>query len=141
MSLEQAIQENTAAVKALVAAIASMGALAPAAAASAEKPAADAAIKKPETKKPETKKEETKKPEVKGVEWKTVLDKIKELNASTAEGHGRAGVEAVLAKFGKAGQKVPSLESVGKNAEILAFVESLLAGGEQEAESEDDLGI
>lgn len=86
-------------------------------------------------------------PAAPGVEWKTVLAKITDLNKSTKEGHGRAGVLKVISHFGLTpksesnpnGATVPTLETLGQNAEILAFVESLLKGDSGAAG--DDLGI
>jgi len=69
--------------------------------------------------------------------WESVMAQIKLLNAGTAPGQGRDGVLAVLAKFDKTGAKVPELATLGKNAEILAFVNSLL----NPAADADDLGI
>lgn len=68
--------------------------------------------------------------------WKDVLTAIQELNKSEKPGHGRDGVLAVLKQFGLEGQKVPKLETLGKHAEVLAFVKSLMA-----TDASDDLGI
>ena len=68
--------------------------------------------------------------------WKDVLTAIQELNKSEKPGHGRDGVLAVLKQFGLEGQKVPKLEALGKHAEVLAFVKSLMA-----ADASDDLGL
>lgn len=68
------------------------------------------------------------------VSFKQVVDKLQELNRSTAAGHGRDGVMAVLTKFGKT--RVPELESVGDNAAVLAAVEAIL-----NAPAADDLGL
>lgn len=68
--------------------------------------------------------------------WQTVLGAIQALNKSDKPGHGRDGVLAVLKQFGLEGKKVPQLEALGKNAEVLAFVNSLL-----NAQPSDDLGI
>ncbi len=130
MSLEQAIQENTAALKALVVAIGSAFAASAMATATLGEGGAT-------TKKADAKKTEAKKDEPKAVTWKETLEKIKELNGSKKEGHGRPAIEALIAKFGKVGDKVPSLEAVNKHAEILAYVTSIL-----EAEpADDDLGL
>ena len=62
--------------------------------------------------------------------WKDVLAKLLELNKSPRPGHGREAVLKVLDTFrldGKQVATVPMLEMVGKNAEILAYAESLLA--------------
>lgn len=66
--------------------------------------------------------------------WKDVLKAIQELNASDKPGHGRDGVLAVLKQFGLEGKKVPQLETLGKHAEVLAFVKSLSGWT-------DDLGL
>lgn len=68
--------------------------------------------------------------------WKDVLTAIQELNKSEKPGHGRDGVLAVLKQFGLEGQKVPKLETLGKHAEVLAFVKSLMT-----ADAADDLGL
>lgn len=68
--------------------------------------------------------------------WQTVLGAIQALNKSGKPGHGRDGVLAVLKQFGLEGKKVPHLENLGKNAEVLAFVNSLL-----NAPATDDLGL
>lgn len=68
--------------------------------------------------------------------WQTVLGAIQALNKSDKPGHGRDGVLAVLKQFGLEGKKVPQLEALGKNAEVLAFVNSLL-----NAPASDDLGL
>lgn len=68
--------------------------------------------------------------------WKDVLKAIQELNASDKPGHGRDGVLAVLKQFGLEGKKVPQLETLGKHAEVMAFVKSLMA-----ADASDDLGL
>ena len=68
--------------------------------------------------------------------WKDVLTAIQELNKSEKPGHGRDGVLAVLKQFGLEGQKVPKLETLGKHAEVLAFVKSLMA-----TDASDDLGL
>ena len=134
MSIEKLIEENTNALKALVVAIASMGAMS--GASTGETPQPD---KKEEKKaKAESKKED--KPAATEVKWATVLDAIKRVNASKEPGHGRDGVEKILKQFGKDGQKVPALESLNKHAEVLAFTESVLAG-EVAGDDGDDLGI
>lgn len=68
-----------------------------------------------------------------------VTAKIIELNKSQKPGHGRDGVLAVLAHFlGDAtGKRVPDLEALGKNDEIIAFTDSLLTA----PAAADDLGI
>lgn len=94
---------------------------------------------------------ETKAPTVE-LTWKEVLDKIKEVNASTKDGHGRPAVEALLKQFFPTGQtkdaagadvaaKVPHLEALKKHAEVLAWVTARLAGEPAADEAEDDLGI
>lgn len=70
------------------------------------------------------------------IPWKDVLTAIQELNKSEKPGHGRDGVLAVLKQFGLEGQKVPKLETLGKHAEVLAFVKSLMT-----ADAADDLGL
>lgn len=67
--------------------------------------------------------------------WKDVLTAIQELNKSEKPGHGRDGVLAVLKQFGLEGKKVPVLETLGKHAEVLGFVKSLMT------DSADDLGL
>ena len=71
-----------------------------------------------------------------GTPWSSVMDQIKVLNAGTAPDQGRDGVLATLKHFGMDGKKVPELASLGKNDEILAFVNNLLAPADT-----DDLGI
>lgn len=65
------------------------------------------------------------------VEFKTVIDKLMELVKDTRPGKGREGVMVILSKFlpdtAADARKVPALESLGKNAEILADVEAALA--------------
>lgn len=62
------------------------------------------------------------------VSFQDVIAKMTELNTSTLPGHGRDGVMAVLKKFLPGVEKptAPALAPLGKNAEILAHVESLL---------------
>lgn len=72
--------------------------------------------------------------------WASVMEQIKLLNAGTAPGQGRDGVKVLLTAFGMngtEGQKVPNLAALGKNDEILKFVNNLLAP----AGADDDLGI
>lgn len=74
-----------------------------------------------------------------GTPWDSVMVQIKTLNAGTAPGQGRDGVKALLAKYGfdgSEGKKVPDLAKLGKNDEILAFVNNLLTPADA-----DDLGI
>ena len=71
-----------------------------------------------------------------GTPWSSVMDQIKVLNAGTAPGQGRDGVLATLKHFGMDGKKVPELASLGKNDDILAFVNNLLTPADA-----DDLGI
>ena len=65
-----------------------------------------------------------------------VTAKIVALNK--APGHGRDSVLKVFQQFfgTTEGKRVPDLQSLGKNAEIIAFVDALLAPA-----AEDDLGI
>lgn len=65
-----------------------------------------------------------------------VTAKIVALNK--AEGHGRESVLKVFRQFfgTTEGKRVPDLQSLGKNAEIIAFVDALLTPA-----AEDDLGI
>ena len=75
-----------------------------------------------------------------GTPWASVMEQIKLLNAGTAPGQGRDGVKALLTAFGldgTEGKKVPNLAALGKNDEILKFVNNLLAP----AGADDDLGI
>ena len=58
---------------------------------------------------------------------------IKEL--STAPTGGREAVLGVLKHFGCEGKTVPSLKDLGRNADILAHVQGLLAP------AADDLGL
>lgn len=64
------------------------------------------------------------------VTFQQVVDKLTELSKGTGEGQGRAGVLAILAKFlpglPEAERKVPKLEALKKNAEILAEATALL---------------
>ncbi len=72
--------------------------------------------------------------------WPEVLAKVVEVNKSTLPTAGRKGVEAILAHFfgpDVAGKKVPNLEGLGRNDDIVAFAETLLA---PEA-ADDDLGL
>jgi hypothetical protein len=79
-----------------------------------------------------------------------VLAKIQQLNKGTAEGQGRAGVEALLTAFsldfkpvaeGGKGQTVPALKALNRNAEVLAFVEARLNPAAPAAPAEIDLGL
>lgn len=75
-----------------------------------------------------------------GTPWESVMAQIKALNAGTAPGQGRDGVKSLLANFGldgTEGKKVPDLAKLGKNEDILAFVNNLL----NPAADSDDLGI
>lgn len=124
MSIEQALADNTAALKALAVILASGAAVTGA-------PTSD---KKATDKKPDAKGVDTK---AAGPDWKTTLDKIKQVHSSKLAKAGKAGVVAILAEFGKPDDKVPALEAVGKNAEIIAFADALLV----EDAAGDDLGI
>lgn len=59
------------------------------------------------------------------VSFKQVVDKLIELSKDTRPGKGREAIAAFVGKYGVA--KVPGLEALGKNAELLAEVEALLA--------------
>lgn len=72
-----------------------------------------------------------------GTPWDSVMAQIKALNAGTAPGQGRDGVLATLKHFGMDGKKVPELATLGKNDDILAFVNGLL----NPTADSDDLGI
>lgn len=67
------------------------------------------------------------------VSFKQVVDQLMVLSRDTREGMGRDGVMAFLAKHKV--PKVPALEALGKNAELLAEVNALLAPA---AEAEND---
>jgi hypothetical protein len=66
---------------------------------------------------------------VAAVEFPAVINAFMALNQSTAPGHGREGVIKILNKylFGDPKPSVPKLATLGKNAEILADVNALLA--------------
>ena len=68
-----------------------------------------------------------------GADWDTVFRAIKEL--STAPTGGREAVLGVLKHFGCEGKTVPALKDLGRNADILAHVQGLLAP------AADDLGL
>ena len=68
-----------------------------------------------------------------GADWDTVFRAIKEL--STAPTGGRDAVLGVLKHFGCEGKTVPALKDLGRNADILAHVQGLLAP------AADDLGL
>lgn len=72
------------------------------------------------------------------VSFKEVTEAIVKLNKDTGPNGGRPGVLKVLQQFlgTTEGKRVPDLEPLGKNAEIVAFVEATLAPAE-----DDDLGI
>lgn len=59
------------------------------------------------------------------VSFKQVVDKLVELSKDTRPGKGREAITAFVAKHGVA--KVPALEALGKNAELLAEAEAMLA--------------
>lgn len=83
----------------------------------------------------------------KGPTWAEVVEKIRELNSSEAEGHGREAIQELIKAFLPKGGKVPALEAVNKHAEILTWVENRLAGTPDDgsaagaADDEDDLGL
>ena len=132
MSLEQELSELNATMKVLVTVLQSgAGSLGTTAAASTEKPKADAKEKPKADAKPVA------------VVWKDVMDKIKVLNLSKTDGHGRPAIEAMIAKLAKAGDKVPALEALNKHAEILSYVNGVLDGTikAEPAVEEDDLGL
>lgn len=58
------------------------------------------------------------------VSFKDVTDALMQLNQSTAAGHGHAGLKAFLAKH--AVERVPALQALNKNAELLAEINALL---------------
>lgn len=72
------------------------------------------------------------------VSFKEVTEAIVRLNKDTGPNGGRPGVLKVLQHFlgTTEGKRVPDLEPLGKNAEIVAFVEAALKPAE-----DDDLGI
>lgn len=59
------------------------------------------------------------------VSFKQVVDALTSLSKDTRPGKGRDAIVAFVGKHGVA--KVPGLEALGKNAELLAEVEALLA--------------
>ena len=67
------------------------------------------------------------------VSFKQVVDALTLLSKDTRPGKGRDAIVAFVGKHGVA--KVPALEALGKNAELLAEVEALLA---PDAAAEDD---
>lgn len=66
------------------------------------------------------------------VSFPEVVAKLTELSKATGPGRGREGVLAILAQFmpdvKEADRRVPKLEPLGKNAEILAATVKALAG-------------
>ena len=72
--------------------------------------------------------------------WAEVLAKVIEVNKSTLPTAGRAGVQGILAHFfgpDVAGKKVPDLEGLNRNDDVLAFAAGLLVV----APADDDLGL
>lgn len=72
--------------------------------------------------------------------WAEVLAKVIEVNKSALPTAGRAGVQGILAHFfgaDVAGKKVPDLEGLNRNNDVLAFAASLL----EVAPADDDLGL
>lgn len=72
--------------------------------------------------------------------WAEVLAKVIEVNKSTLPTAGRAGVQGILSHFfgaDVAGKKVPDLEGLNRNNEVLAFAAGLL----EVAPADDDLGL
>ena len=61
--------------------------------------------------------------------WATVIAKFMELNKSPEPGHGREGVVSVLKQFlpGVDKPNAAMLQPLGKNAEVVAAIEALLA--------------
>lgn len=97
---------------------------APAAETKADKPKAEA---KPKAEpKPEPKSEA--KPAA--ITWKdNVMPTLLEVNKSTKAGCGRDGLLSLMKHFGLPdGSKVPALEALNKNDEVLAAAKALLAG-------------
>lgn len=159
MSLEQAIQENTEAVRALVAALQSGAQIAAvaepdpagepkarrgrppksetAAQSAKDEPAASTTPETATTAPTATPQAESASVEKQqDIPFDNVTKKIVELNKAK----GRDAVMSVIENFlGEGavakGKKVPDLASVGKNADIVAFVDGLLAP------ADDDLGI
>lgn len=68
------------------------------------------------------------------VTFKQVVDQLMVLSRDTREGMGRDGVMAFCKKHGVA--RVPELEKLGKNAELLAEVEALLSPDAEAPESD-----
>ena len=71
------------------------------------------------------------------VEWKTVLDKMVSIAKSEDPKQGKAAVRKVIDHFKPGAMKVPELEALNKNAEILAFADELIGAGAED----NDLGI
>lgn len=67
-------------------------------------------------------------------EWKEVIEAFTKLMA--APDHGRVSVVQVLKHFDKTAEKVPALEALGKNAEIIAHIEAILAPAATAAEED-----
>ena len=162
MSLEAAIQENTAAVKELIAVMQSGVIAQPAAVSTEDKPKRGRPAKKEDA--PEGNDESVKaeqpattteapattepsatasaatasdeKQQDTGPSFDDVTQAIVNLNKTP--GHGRDSVLKVFAQFlgTTEGKRVPDLKELGKNAEIIEFVDGLLNAG-----SDDDLGI
>lgn len=159
MTLEAKIDKTNELLQAILTAVSSAGAItvSAAAAAAASAPAADkpAATTKPKAEAkpaaapaaepakapaPAPAAEAQKTEATAAPSFDEVVRTIMEINKSKAPGHGREGVLRVLNEFGfdgSEGKRVPNLEALGKNAEILAFSKSLL----EVKPAADDLGI
>lgn len=74
------------------------------------------------------------------VPFATIVERITVVNKSPAEGHGRNGVLAILKKWlpNDPQPTVTKLQPLGKNAEILADIEALLAPAAAPAAPADD---
>ena len=64
-----------------------------------------------------------------GTPWTTVIAKFTELNKSAEPGHGREGVMSILKQFLPGVEKPTAamLQPLGKNDEVIAAIEALLA--------------
>lgn len=138
MSLEQALQENTAAVKSLLAVLltkASIGTNTPEVVANAKVEDAPVVAKtevKTETKAPKATKAETKAPKVADVDALTLAD-VSPLIVAIAKEHGKEGAIALMEKFGV--KKLGEL-SADRYAEFKVAAEAIL---NPETEDEDSL--
>lgn len=167
MSIEQALADNTAALKHLATVIASAGAAGALAAGGDAgnatgsegkkgpgRPAGSGKKEEPTGKSAETpagstqgagnasaKDSKQTQTATAGKVWNDVVEKVKELLKSKEDGHGKPGVEKVIAHFGLAGQKVPALEALGKHDEVFAAIEKVLKNEPLDGaeESDDDI--